>query len=145
MAELSDAEKAQMIAEANQRQANQVPPGEAPLNTPRIGPDMADASPAPLLAGGNVAAPVSPSSGGGENGDPGEWGPYNDYQIVNTGFGEYAVEKGKVLFFELAQQFQAKMGAFITVRLPRYRTPDQTREEALAEFVESQRKRPVRA
>lgn len=136
--EISEAEKAQMLAEANMRQEGGPPPV-----TQKIGPDM---EPAPLMADGPVPPPITPSSGTQNGpGDPGEWGPYNGYEVINTGFGEYGLEKGKILFFELGQTFNAKIGSFIEVRLPRYRLPNQSREDAILEFNQREAARPVRA
>ena len=153
MAELSEAEKAEAIAAHNAKveaaraegalpAANIEQAPAVPLATQKIGPDM---DPAPILEA-KAPVPVTPASAqGAGNGDPGEWGPYDDYQIINTGFGEYGLEKGKILFFTIEQKFSAKAGNFITVRVPHYRLPAQTREDVFGEEARAQASRPIRA
>lgn len=147
---LTEAEKAQMLADANppaEDVANLPTPrafGEdnQPQNTQRLGPDLAAAIAQPVV---DVSKPMTPQSGGpGSALTDWEWGPYDDYNIVNTGFGEYAVEKGKILFFEIVPIFNQKAGQFVDTRQPRYRTEFQTKEEALAEYRSEMARRPVR-
>lgn len=56
-----------------------------------------------------------------------EWGPYDDYVIVTTQYGQYAVPKGKVMHFAIDKQFSRREGVWKVVHLPIYR--DATEEE----------------
>lgn len=47
-----------------------------------------------------------------------EWGPYRDYQIVATPYGNYAVEPGYVMFFESYQFFDDREKRMRTSQRP---------------------------
>lgn len=141
---ISEAEKAQLLAEANQGSGNR----EEPQNTTKLsdleGVSFED-SPGIVSMDQGRPMPMTPQSGQPvSSGDVGEWGPYGDYHIVNTGFGEYGIEKGKILFFVVIPTFNRKTGVFEDRRFPRYRAENQSREDALAEFEAYQASRPVR-
>jgi len=148
MAELSEAEKAEALALAQAKQgvadpepAAPVPVREEPVNTVKIAPenfpDEVAITSDPLPAA--PPRPQTPTSGSIE-----EWGPYEDYQIINTGFGEFGLEKGKILFFEPGQVFNKRAGQFVAIRIPRYRLPDQTQEDAINQAVMAEDLHPVR-
>jgi len=113
---------------------------EEPVNTQRIGPDM-EAAPE-LGKPGRVAHIPSNVPQGDETR---EWGPYETYEIINTGFGEYAVEVGYVLFFEPQDIFNRKAGQFVRVNTPRHRLIAETQAEALARIHAELARQPVRA
>lgn len=51
-----------------------------------------------------------------------EWGPYDDYVLVTTPYGQFGVPKGEILWFEEAQTFSRRSGTMITIHEPRYRS-----------------------
>lgn len=48
------------------------------------------------------------------------WGPYSDYQFVQTSWGEYGVPKGKVLFFQVEEVWNNKEKRFESRPMPYY-------------------------
>lgn len=92
-----------------------------PMNTQKIGPDMAAVPP----MSGEVLAASTPASVA-EDGIS-EWGPYKRYEMVNTAWGEFAVPVGLILYFVPTVRWSAKSGEFIQVNQPHYRKPDEPR------------------
>jgi hypothetical protein len=62
----------------------------------------------------------APTRTGGTQGVD-EWGPYDDYVLVTTPYGQYGVPKGEIMHFREAQEFSNRARAMITVHLPVYR------------------------
>jgi len=51
------------------------------------------------------------------------WGPYSDYQFVQTSWGEYGVPKDKVLFFQVEEVWNNKEHRFENRPMPYYVNP----------------------
>ena len=58
-----------------------------------------------------------------------EWGPYPEYKIVPAPTGEFGVEAGKILYFVTEEVFSQREGRMISVQRPKYRLPDEPRED----------------
>ncbi len=51
-----------------------------------------------------------------------EWGPYDDYVLVTTPYGQFGIPKGEILWFEETQTFSRRAGTMVTIHEPRYRS-----------------------
>lgn len=51
---------------------------------------------------------------------PDSWGPYADYTLVTTAWGEYAVPAGKILTFEIKKVKNLKSGEIEDRPMPQY-------------------------
>lgn len=51
------------------------------------------------------------------------WGPFTDYQFVQTSWGEYGVPAGKVLFFNVEEVWNNKEKRFENRPMPYYVNP----------------------
>lgn len=52
---------------------------------------------------------------------PSDYGPYPEYLIVTTQYGEYGLEAGDILFFEHVDKLNRETGKIEKVPVPRYR------------------------
>jgi len=100
MAELTDAEKQAMIDQA----------------MGSVGSPVGEVLPEPEKVATAVHAPSRAAQG------ISEWGPYDDYVLVTTPYGQFAVPKGEILHFEAVQTFSKRAGTMIEVHQPVYRS-----------------------
>ncbi len=78
-----------------------------------VGGDKSGPPPSP-------ATPVTPSEG-----NPDEWGPFDDYYMVTPPWGgQFGVEKGKILYFEEKEVFFRRENKMKTIKIPRQRDPE---------------------
>lgn len=82
--------------------------------------DKAVASPDTKAPGAATHSPTYEPTGESTDQGVAEWGPYSDYQIVTTPYGNYAVEPGYVMFFEEYQFFDDRMKQMRTSHRPVY-------------------------
>jgi hypothetical protein len=118
MAELTSEEKQEMVALAQRREAAKAAKQQAVNQAARP-----VAEPEKVMPTEAVNAPTyNPQTQGVQ-----EWGPYDDYVIVTTNYGQFAVPKGEVMHFEVDREFSRREGVWKIVHLPRYRpaTPEE--------------------
>lgn len=56
-----------------------------------------------------------------------EWGPYNDYKIVPTQYGEFGLPKGEILYFVEQTNFSHRENRMVTRHVPQRRQPHEPR------------------
>lgn len=77
---------------------------------------------------------VTPTGDAGERGSRQEWGPYDDYHLVQCPTGVYGVPKGKILFFIPISVFSRRENRMVVEQQRLYRDPDQTQEDEIRAF-----------
>jgi len=117
MAELTPEQKQAMITAAEARRAQ----AQADVN--------AAAAPVPEPEKILPAEPTNVPTYNPQTQGVQEWGPYDDYVIVTTNYGQYGVPKGQVLHFEVGKEFSRREGVWKIVHLPRYRDANQEEKE----------------